>query len=334
MKKYLYLFLLITFTVATGCSKKGDDIEPPVPPVELTEDALIGIWETYYYEKQISTGNSYFSGLRYIDYDGFRSEFKKEGGKYVARDYNLAGDLVFEADYYVTKDTIKYERQVKTEDGRDSLALSWQRVREFSPQKGIIQVDHSYSGVTEQDGVKYKITDIKMARNIATAPTTTEGVSPAKHIINYDDLCTGKWKIYLVKEYVDGEVDHAKTDETWNMLKNVSFKFYTDDQGNRKCLMQEFIPSENISAGKTIPVVVIDDVIHLLNKEVARDENNNIVYDENGNIVYEDAFFYMWVTSWKEREGLQSFIDFKESRYEENIKVIVKTHVYMQQITE
>lgn len=337
MKKIIYLFLLIAFTFLAGCKGGGSVVDPedpeePLVPENLKESDLIGIWETYYYEKQISTGGSYFSGLRYIDYDGFKTEFKKEGDKYVAKDYNLANNLIFEAEYSVKGDTIKFSRLIKTEDGRDSTDVTWQRIRQFSPEKGFIKLDQSYPGMTQNDNTQYKITDIKIARNIKTAPTTIEGVSKGKYMVDFDDFCKGRWQFYLFREYEGGRLKEKYSEEMTTLFQTTSLKFFVNNNSERKCTWREWNPKQNKWYETEYPVIVIDDVIHLLDKEQAVDDDGNAIFDEDGEPVMEDISIYLWVTDWKEREGTDSFIDLKESRYAENLKEIVKTQIYLKRV--
>lgn len=323
----------------TGCSSSSDDdgpTPPPTPPVTLDEDALIGVWETYYYEKQVTvnpgeSNQSFYGGLRYTDYDGFRSEFRKESGKYKSIDYNLLGKEVTVADYYLKDDTIKFERTVKTEDGRDSIAKTWQRIREFNSSKGILKLDQSYSGFTKNDGVKYKITDAKVARMVPS--TTTEGVIPAKVMIDYDNLCQGKWQVYLYRYYEDGTLVKKRSELMTDTLSTVSYNFYLKNGNEKRCKVREW----DFDAKKEIitdyPIVVVDDVIQFLYKRPLLDENKKPVYEDGKEVLVDDSFF-MWVTSWQKREGVDSFIDFNESRFEENIKVIVKTQMYLKRVEE
>lgn len=346
MRKIIYLFLsiLATSIALSSCKGSGNDpVDPPAPPqppVEdvLSEEALLGTWETYYYEKQVTLNpgpnQESYGQLRYIDYDGFRSEFSKVGNKYITRDYNLVGDIVYEADYYVKDDTIKFEMHVETEDGRDSIAESWQRVRQFSPEKGIIKLDKSYTGTTTQNDAFYKITDAKIARNIKTAPTTTEYVIPKKHIIDYDDLCKGRWQIYLVREFEDGIYQLGKSEESTKKMNTVSYKFFVNENGKKRCYQRLWDAENNKFIEYEFRVEIIDDVIHLLAKTEAIDEDGNIIKDEEGNIVYEDYNFYIWVTEWAQREGTDSFIDFSETRYVENVRVKVKTLIYTKRVPE
>lgn len=337
MKKYLFLLLILGLTVFVSCEDKGNDIPvPPSPPaVKPTEEGLLGTWETYYYEKQITvnpgaSNQSSFPGLRYIDYDGFRSSFVKEDGEYKAKDYNLKGNLVSEASFHVKDDTIIYARTEKTKDDRDSIIYSWQRVREFNPEKGILTVDHSYTGRTVQDNALYKITDVKITRNTKTAPTTTTGVIPAKYMIDYDELCKGKWQIYLFKEYENGRLKENYSIEMTKELKNTTFDFYVNNKGNKRCIMTEWSKAENKLVSTDYPVLLIDDVIHLLYEEE--------IVDEDGETTYEDASIFLWVTSWEQRKDgdtySDSFIDYKKSRYKENVRITVETQIYIKRIWE
>lgn len=341
MKKIHFVLFVLIISFLTACDDKGsDDPIPPSPPaVKPTEDGLLGTWETYYYEKQITVNpggsggqESVFQGLRYIDYDGFRSSYKKVNGKYIAEDYNLAGNLVFEADFHVKGDTIIYARTVKTKDDRDSIVYSWQRVREFNPEKGILTVDQSYDGTSKLDNVKYRITDIKIARNVETAPTTTAGVT--KHIIDYENLCKGKWEIYLFKEWEGGKLKEAYSEEQTKILRGTSFEFFVNDKGAKRCIMTEWDEKNNKFRSTDYPVLLIDDVVHLLYQTPVLDEDNNKVLDEDGNIVLEDASIFLWITDWDQREGTDSFIDYKKSRYSENVRITVETHIFLKRILD
>lgn len=337
MNKNLVLLFILSLVLLTACSDKNseDPILPKPPVATPTEEALLGTWETYYYEKQITVNpggaggkESVYQGLRYIDYDGFRNSFEKENGKYIAKDYNLAGNLVFQADFEVKDDTIKYAKVEKTVDGRDTIIHSWQRVREFNPEKGILTVDQSYPGKDKNNDTQYRITDIKIARNIKTAPTTTEGVSPKKHMIDFDDMCNGKWQIYLFREFEGNRIKENYSKERTEELKDTSFKFYVNNKGNKRCIMTDWNNDKTELRSIDYPVLIIDDVIHLLYKEEVK--------DEEGNVTLEDASMFLWVTSWGEDKKIDSdnFIDYKKSRYEENISITVETKIYIKRVLD
>lgn len=339
MKKVIYLFFFVTFIILTGCSNSGDGSDEPIPPpspITLDEDALIGVWETYYFEKQVTVNpgeanQSFYGGLRYTDYDGFRSEFLKESGKYKSIDYNLLEKEVTVAEYYVKDDTIKFERTVKTEDGRDSIAKTWQRIREFNPSKGILKLDQSYYGFTKDDGIKFKITDAKVARKVPS--TTTEGVIPAKVMIDYNNLCEGKWQVYLYRYYEDGSLNKRRSELMTDTLSTVSYNFYLKNGNEKRCKVREWDFKVKTEVITDYPIVVVDDVIQFLYKRPLLDKDKKPVY-ENGNEVLVDDSFFMWVTSWQKRDGVDSFIDFNESRFEENVKVIVKSQMYLKRVEE
>jgi len=342
MKKVIYFLFLIFFTLSIiSCSSSKDDdgiVIPPLPPKDLTEDDIIGTWETYYTQKQVvvnpdKANQASYGGLRLTDYDGFRTTFLKENGKYRAKDYNLAGNLVFEADYRISNDTIRFETEVKTEDGRDSIAKTWQRIREFGVTDGILKIDKSYYGKTKYDGTEFKITDAKATRNTVTAPNSTQGVIPAKVMIDFDDMSNGTWQIYSFREYEDGGLKKAYSDAMTDTMSNVTYKFFLDANDKKWCKFREWdYKNKKWTEPVDFPVIVIDDVIHLLYREEATDEDGNIIKDENGEITYNDESFFLWVTSWEKKDGVDTFIDFKEQRYDANVKVIIKTLMYLRRI--
>ncbi|MFV0419258.1 MAG: hypothetical protein ACK5KT_11080 [Dysgonomonas sp.] len=327
MNKFICIFFLISSTlVSCSNSENGEDPEPPKPPVNLTEDAIIGTYETYYYQKQIivkpnTSEQASYGGLRLTDYDGFRTTFYKESGKYKAKDYNLAGNLIQEAEYYISNDTIRFEYHDKTKDGRDTIIKTYQHIREFGRTEGIIKLDRSYYGKTIYDGVEYRVIDAKATRNVATAPNSTQDVIPAKVMIDYNDMMNGTWHIYAFKLYVDGVLNKRESDLVTDTLSRTSYKFALDQDGDKICHLTEWDYGNNKWETKTFPVLLIDDVIHLLYQEPVK--------NDEGETVYEDRSIFMWVTSWKKREGYDSFIDLKEQRYTNDVKVIIKTEIYV-----
>lgn len=341
MKKFTYVFSLIIFILA-GCSNSGDGDEPtpPKPPVNLTEEAILGTYETYYYEKQVivnpGKGNqSSYGGLRLTDYDGFRTQFYKEGGKYKARDYNLAGSLVQQSDYYISNDTIWFEYLLEAKDGSDSIVKAYQHVREFGRTDGIMKLDNSYTGTAVNNNVEYKIIDAKATRNIQIAPNYSKDVIPAKVIVDYEDMMKGKWQIYSFREYVDGTLNKKYSDLKTDTLSKTFYKFDLDKDGDKICTITQWDYENNTwDKGTTFPVLVIDDVIHLLFKEEVLDENKKPVLDENGQKVYKDGSFFLWVTSWQERMGTDSFIDLKEQRYTNDVKIIIRTEIYFMRVPD
>lgn len=326
MIKYIYIFSLISFFMIGCSSNNGDEPEPPKPPIKLDEDALLGTYETYYYEKQVivnpGKGNqASYGGLRLTDYDGFRTMFYKESGKYKIKEFNLAGNLILEADYYLSNDTIRFNNHDKTEDGRDTIIKTYQHIREFGKTEGILKLDKSYYGKTIYDGVEYRIIDAKNTRNIVTAPNSTQDVIPAKVMVDYEDMMNGRWHIYAFKYYKDGRLDPSYSSLVTDTLSKTSYKFTLDEDGDKICYMKQWNYKENAWHQDTLPVLMIDDVIHLLYRESVK--------NDEGEEIYEDRSFFMWVTSWKKREGYDSFIDLKEQRYENDVSIIIKTEIYV-----
>lgn len=325
MDKFIYILFLISLLLVGCSSSSEDEPELPKPPITLNEEAILGTYETYYYDKQIivnpnTSNQSSYGGLRLTDYDGFRTTFYKEGGKYKAKDFNLANNLIQEADYYVSNDTIRFVYHGKTEDGRDTIIKTYQHVREFGKTEGIMKLDRSYYGKTVYDGVEYRVFDAKATRNVQTAPNSTQGVVPAKVMVDYNDLMKGTWHIYAFKQYRDGRLDQRYSELVTDTLSKTSYKFALDD-GVKICHLREWDYANNKWETKSFPVLLVDDVIHLLYREEVK--------NAKGEKVLEDRSIFMWVTSWKQREGYDSFIDLKEQRYTNDVKVIIKTEIYV-----
>lgn len=326
MDKFIYILFLISLFLVGCSSSSGDEPEPPKPSITLNEEAILGTYETYYYDKQIivnpnTSNQSSYGGLRLTDYDGFRTTFYKEAGKYKAKDFNLAGKLIQEADYYISNDTIRFEYHGETKDGRDTIIKTYQHVREFGKNEGIMKLDRSYYGKTVYDGVEYRVFDAKATRNIQTAPNSTQGVIPAKVMVDYNDLMKGTWHIYAFKQYRDGRLDQRYSELVTDTLSKTSYKFALDDKGQKICNFKEWDYKNNKWSEITFPVLLVDDVIHLLYEEKT--------VNDKGETVFEDGSIFMWVTSWRQREGYDSFIDLKEQRYTNDVKVIIKTEIYV-----
>ncbi|MBK5721930.1 hypothetical protein JGH11_13705 [Dysgonomonas sp. Marseille-P4677] len=328
MKQTLYILLIIAISLAS-CANNGDEPTPtpipPNPPVVLSADAVIGIWETYYYTKAIranpgTSSEVSYQGLRLIDYDGFKTEFyKSEDNTYRFKSVNVLNDLIDEGIYWVNEDTLKFKFEIKP--GKDTL--TWQKVRVFDSAKGILKTDASYWG-TNNNKVKYIITDTKCQRNIDINPEYSD-VNPAKVKIDFDYLAKTKWEIYSFAYYEGGQYRDRESTLGGDTLKGLTYRFYTDPTGERRCHLTQRIPGTDELGEKDLPIVIVDDVISFV--DVERDSSGKIIKGT-------DNSFFMWAREWKERYGVESFIDWKEERFQDDISVVIRTESFVRRVSD
>ncbi|MDR2954478.1 MAG: hypothetical protein LBV43_05310 [Prevotella sp.] len=331
MKKNL-LYISILFLLGLySCSNNNDEPPKPTPPVTevegLTADAIIGTWETYYSEKQIianyDTQPSSYGGLRNIDYDGFKTRFYKNSkGEYKIQDYNAVGDLIYEIDYKILgKDTIKLDGTVKDKNGEDSTINTYFKVWDFKPTNTTLTIANIYTGVSKANNVKYKITDSRRLRNMETAPTTTVGVTPAKVMIDYDDLCKGLWHIQSYSLYYDGSLQNKYSDLITDTLSMQTYKFYRDKDGDKAVQIRTWNYNKKEWGYLDCPLILVDDLINYFYSVEKK--------DASGKTIIEDVSIYIWFTKPRQWNGKDSYIDLKESRYDNDVRVVTKTEMLL-----
>lgn len=328
MKQFLYILLIPIIGGLVSCASNGDQpdpiVIPPTPePVDLSAEALVGVWETYYYTKAIranpgTSSEVVYQGLRLIDYDGFKTELYKSGDTYKFKSMNVLNNIIDEGTYFVKDDTLKFV--MKDKQGKDSISSS-QKVFAFNPNQGILKVDIAYKG-TNKNGVKYIVTDTKCQRNIDVNPTFSD-VNPAKVKIDFDNLSKGEWEIYSFAYYEGGSLNMTETRLGLDTLGGLTYKFYTDAAGNRRCNLKQRILGTNDWGENDVPIVIVDDVISFI--DVTKDASGKITKDET---------FFMWPKEWKLREGVESFIDWKEVRFVDDISIIVRTEAFVRRKSE
>lgn len=330
MKQFLYILLIPIIGGLVSCASNGDQpdpiVIPPTPePVELTEDALIGTWETYYYTKSIranpgTSSEVAYQGLRLIDYDGYETRLYKSGNIYRFTSKNVIKDIIDEGTYFVKDDTLKFV--MKNKQGKDSIS-STQKVFAFNPTQGILKVDIAYRG-TNKNGVKYIVTDTKCQRNVEINPEFSD-VNPPKVKIDFDNLSKGEWEIYAFAYYEGGSKNSIETKLGMDTLGGLTYRFYTDANGQQRCHRTQRIPGTDDWGEADNRIVIVDDVISFI--EEKKDVSGSVKKQEDGGI-------FMWPKEWKLREGVESFIDWKEERFVDDISIIVRTEAFVRRKSE
>ena len=329
MKKILYI-LLFSILGLSACVNNSDEPEKPVipepePPVNATADDLIGIWETYYFKKDIiyiypSGEQQIFPGLRLADYDGYKTEFylDSENNQHKFRSYNVINNINDEGTYSASSDTIYFKFTFLAGAPKDTSTS--QIIRRLDPSKGILKTEDIYPGTIANTGAKYKIFDMKASRNTAIAPTYTD---VSKEIVNshFDEMSEAPWDVKSCAYYYNGLYQPSQTDKMNEALvkTQTSYVFYKDDKGNKFCIISSLNPATNeIEPDKDspYPLIIVDDVIYFFYTD-----------KQTG----EELSFCTWMTDWKAVNGSRTYIDKKNDRYSGDISAIITTDHYLVQ---
>jgi len=322
MKKNLYKLLLIILPL-TGCTNNEDEqplppVPPPTPSVNITAEDLIGTWESYYSEKVVTHFNpstsktTTYDGYRDISYDGFRTVFSKEADRYRAISYNLLDSVIEDARYVVEKDSVFF--YWKNKEGKDMITK--QHIREFNATEGIFKYDFTSRGNVEGQG-NFEVKDIRAVRNVDIAPNAHPGVP--KHKLDYENLSRGSWEIYAYSRYYGGVIDRPSSTHGLDSLNGTTYKFGIDKDGDKVCTIWSKT-REDQWVKNTFPITIVDDVISYYFKEKADSDSITSIY--------------MWVTDWKKRNGVDSFVDKKINRFEENVTIIVETEATLRRVAD
>ncbi|MDH6307667.1 hypothetical protein M2451_000116 [Dysgonomonas sp. PFB1-18] len=319
MKKVFYiLFIALLALGFASCSNNSDEPTPPPPPPTTGRPDtippldLFGEWEGYYSSKALisnpgTSSQMIYPGFRLIALDGFRTEFFDDGTvhpqdsryKYRFRTKNPIGEQI-ELGYFCTrKDSVLFKWKSHY-TGIDTT--TWRRASEVNTTKGIIKWDRTYDGRTK-DGTKFKVTDAYAYRNVKTAPAATDGVNPAKVVIDFPDMSTGSWQIENCR-YYNPDLNVSESVSMTRILQGTKYKFYKEGNTPR-CIMTSK-DSEGNEVQRDHRLVIIDDVINFIP-----------IYD---GVEVGDKSFYMWVTSW----GGNKYIDLKQTRYDQDVTIFVK----------
>jgi hypothetical protein len=292
-------------------------IPVPDPPVNATSDDLLGIWETYYYKKDIiyvpSTGEQQiFPGLRLVENDGYRTEFYRDSkdGRHKFKSYNVVGHVNDEGVYKANKDTIYFTFTFTEGAAKDTTTK--QIIRRLDPAKGIFKTEDIYFGTIAGTGMKFEVYDMKAQRNIVTAPSYTD--VPKIMLDSYfDELSKAPWDITGCAYYYNGNYlpEETKKMEDALLKTKTSYKFYTDAQKKRFCIISSLDPETNeMKDAPPCPLIIVDDVIYFFYTDPATGKARD---------------FYMWVATWQPRNGVNTLIDRSNERYQNDISAIVTT---------
>ncbi len=322
---YTLLFLSIgLFSCASNSDEPVVPVKPePVKPVTLSEEALKGVWETYYFSKEIrfnpeKPSETLFKGLRLIDNDGFRTEFYQSGTDYRFKSYNALKGLIDEGKYLVKEDTVMFI--LKNKKGEDSISAK-QKVRTFDAEKGVLKVDIAYWGTDIKNNV-YIITDTKCQRNVDVNPDYSD-LNPPKVKIDFDDMSKGSWEVSGFAFYEGGNYNAKESKIGGDTLIGLTYKFYTNDAGTRRCLMKQQYKGSGEWGEHDYPIAIIDDVIHFI--DVKKDASGKIISDNS---------IFMWVKNMRKVNGIDTFTDWKEERYNNDISVVIRTEATIRRKTE
>lgn len=262
MKYLIYIFVIPSLLFAfNSCGGSGGEDNPiTIDSTKVTKDDLIGTWEIYHSRKDIVLNGLTYTGFRDPEMDGFRTKFYKDGDTYKFIDYNPVLAVVDQGTYDIDNGHIIFT--VTQYSGRDTLYTTKQNVTNIVLEEGLLYVDYSYTLTIS--GQNYQISDLRRLRNIATAP----GVHPnvTKVDINFDDY-VGTWELYDADVLIDGRRNIGKSETLLDKPNIRRFKFYYNDQGQKvgeNQLYQAALDTTTVIGPS--PVVIIDDVIHLLFK--------------------------------------------------------------------
>ena len=268
MKYLIYIFFIASFLFAfNSCGGGSDNPVDIIEPTVLDKDDLIGTWEIYYSQKDFILNGTTYPGFRDPEMDGFRTKFYKDGETYKFIDYNPILAVVDQGTYDIDNGHIVFT--VTQYSGRDTLYTTRQNVTNIVLEKGLLYVDYSYTITIS--GQNYQISDLRRLRNIETAP----GVHPnvTKVDINFDDY-VGTWELYDADVF-KGTQRNKGMSEAWLDKPNITrFKFYYNDKGQKIGEKQVYRAAlDTTTVIGPSPVVIVDDVIHLLfrfqiNKEI------------------------------------------------------------------
>jgi len=321
MEKNFYTIIVIIIMGFSSCAHNSDEIPgvtpPPPPPVEnLMEDDMLGEWEAYYYSKTVTenpdTKPRPYTPYRDIGYDGQRYEmYKDTDGKYKYKVYNLIGELTLEGTY----ETIK----------PDSLILHWDSlgvkgdivpmregrvVFDLRKDAGISKWHQTYRRITK-NGPDYQVVDRFAYRNTKIAPTSTDGVNPAKAKIDFEFLSrgTGKWVLESSNIYYDGVKRPIESAEATRLIAGTEYTYYKDNKNQERCIFKVKSFATGEWKEEDHEVYMVDDVIAL----VFRDGDGTIDRDESFNV---------WIDSYEQKNGEDFYYDVKISRYTNDLSVV------------
>ncbi len=332
MKKIFYI-LFLSFLGLSSCVSNSDQPDEPVipnpePPVSATADDLIGFWETYYYQKDIiyiypSGEQQIFPGLRLIEYDGFRTRFyiDPEDNEYKFKSYNVIDQVIDEGTYTASGDTVHFNFTYLAGEPKDTITK--QIIRRLDPSKGIFKTEDIYPGTIGNTGMKFKVFDMKANRNVDIAPAYTD-VSKVMVESHFEELSKAPWDITGCAYYYNSlyQPDETKIMNDALVKTKTSYRFYKDAQGKKFCSVSSLNPATNQieeDRDSPYPITIIDDVIYRFYTEAETGKTKSM---------------YIWVTDWKIKDGVQTFIDRKNERLGNDISVIVTTDQYLVQRKE
>jgi hypothetical protein len=259
MKNYIYILFISSLLVGFNSCGSGNDPEiiPPTP-TGFTKDDMIGTWEVYYSQKDLTLNGILYDGFRDPEMDGFRTKFNKEGDIYKFTNYNPMQEAVDKGTFDIIDGHIVFT--VTEFNGRDTLYTTKQNVTNLKLSEGLMYVDHTYSLVV--GGQEYKISDIRRLRNIATAPGAHPNVN--KIMINFDDY-VGTWQVYNYQVMVNGTLNTEASEKYLDKPNITTFKFYYNGNGQKVGKKMIYYPAENkVISTEELPVLIVDDVIHML----------------------------------------------------------------------
>ena len=268
MKYLIYIFVIPSLLfVFNSCGGGSDNPVDIIEPTVLDKDDLIGTWEIYHSRKDIVLNGLSYKGFRDPEMDGFRTKFYKEGETYKFIDYNPILAAIDQGTYDIDNGHIVFT--VTKYSGRDTLYTTRQNVTNIKLDEGLLYVDYSYTITIS--GENYQISDVRRLRNIETAP----GVHPnvTKVDVNFDDY-VGTWELYDADVLYGGLRNIGKSEALLDKPNITRFKFYYNDKGQMIGENQVYRAAlDTTTVIGPSPVVIVDDVIHLLfrfqiNKEI------------------------------------------------------------------
>lgn len=330
MKNLLYTFFLFTIIIIGLSSCNGDEKSGPGPDPEppvidgVTKDHLLGEWEIYYSEKQVTfykeDGTSQvLNNFRDPQYDGYTNEFFVKNSEYAFENRNVIGDIIDAGTYDVRNDSIFL--YVTKHAGRDTSFISTDKIYKLYDDLTVLNVFKFFTGKN------YKVKDSRHMRNKKKAPNVHPGVEKIDVEANFNKLL-GKWEVYDFAYLVNGTYIQKESLLKKDTMMNNTYTLQYNDLGEKECVIRfrQYLNGDRDTwATQTCPIKIVDDIIYLFETKEDGEEVPKII----------DSFF-MWVTDWKDRtvenKVYDSFISYYVYRLENFPDQMIETRRYMRKL--
>jgi hypothetical protein len=318
------LFIAIVSGLSS-CNADKPEPSKPEPPVKtnITNDDLLGTWEIFYSEKQVTfykeDGTSQvLNNFRDPQYDGYMNAFYIKNEEYVFENRNVVNDIIDAGTYNVQGDSIFL--YVTKHEGRDTSFVSTDKINKLYGDLTVLSVYKFFSSD------KYRVKDSRSMRNVEKAPDIHPGVEKLDIEANFDKLA-GKWEVYDFAYLVNGTyIQKESLAELDTMLHN-TYTLQYNSIGEKECVIRfrQFLNGDRDTwKTQTCPIKIVDDIIYLFEM------------DENGDPAKIVDSFFMWVTGWQKRiienKEYDSFISYNVYRLDNYPDQMIENKRYMRKI--